>query len=306
MGESPPPLTFTQRHPILKQSLDDSLQLTWQQIGVPALAALGNFFVTLSNDYYANRLDFGGSLRSLLYSLGIGIGLYAFVAIVRAPFIVIGRQNRELIDVRHKVRDLERLASQSFPTSVPQEPPKPKPEANIQFVEYGLIEAHDEYGLLVPGFVAIGPHTAPNISDRLNRLVLAVFYENKPTEHEVGPATGLSARITYSQEGTVVARVNRGGWLYLSQGRITFKLNDKFALILAMVKQEGSELKHFAIQMLEYSQQWRQGHGSELCSGLYSVRVELIGENAGKIIKTFNFEVLLEAAKYSVKLLGEG
>jgi hypothetical protein len=108
----PPPVSFWDRRPILKQAIDDSRKLTWQQVGVPALAAMGNLITTLYNDYYANRLDVPGSVKTVLYSLLIGLFLYAIVAIVRAPFIVIGRQHQQLASLQQRLIGIQSLSHQ--------------------------------------------------------------------------------------------------------------------------------------------------------------------------------------------------
>jgi hypothetical protein len=61
--------SFAERHPILRQAIEDARNLTWQQIGVPSLAAVGNLIFTWINDYLLGRLDLQTGLRSLFFSL---------------------------------------------------------------------------------------------------------------------------------------------------------------------------------------------------------------------------------------------
>ncbi|HXQ37405.1 MAG TPA: hypothetical protein VN843_25570 [Anaerolineales bacterium] len=107
------PLTFSERHPILRQAVDDAIHLSWQQMGVPLLGASAGPIITLVNEYNAGRLHGWPDAKTLVYflvwSLVVGVTLYAIVAVVRAPFVVIGRQQRELADLKERLGLLEAM-----------------------------------------------------------------------------------------------------------------------------------------------------------------------------------------------------
>lgn len=113
-------LTFAQRHPILKQAWDDAVQLSWQQMGVPMLGVVASLSVTLIREYSADHLHGWPDAETFIYSLVlsglIGVALYALIAIIRAPFIVVGRQQRQLLDVNNRLSEVEsRPAASSTP-----------------------------------------------------------------------------------------------------------------------------------------------------------------------------------------------
>lgn len=113
----PSPIPFGERHPILKQAVIDAGQLTWQQIGVPALTTLSAFAIQVWNDYMAQRLNLGENLKTVLYSVSLGVVLYVLVALVRAPFVVIGRHQRHLADLSQRLATLPGTSFQIQPQS---------------------------------------------------------------------------------------------------------------------------------------------------------------------------------------------
>lgn len=193
MAESPQltsrDLSYSERHPIQKQAWDDGVKFSWQQIAVPGLGAIANLIVTLVNEQQAGRLhDITGVktfVYSLLWSLVVGVVLYAVVAIIRAPFVVIGRQSRELIDLRHQIATAARTESVQ---------PRTKPELDLQIYEAFInpsantatvflhVSLHNETGPRV----ANPPSHAYSLSLVVKKEVYQAAMQVDPEQHELG------------------------------------------------------------------------------------------------------------------------
>ena len=137
--------TFTQRHPVFVQALEDAIDLSWTQVGVPLLGVIGSFVVSLMNDYNANRLDWRGSLRSLIYSLLIGIALYVVVAIARAPFKVQAR----------KLSDFNKRLDEALAQGPLQSSQTPASLGDIEHIIERTLEQSYDLKKLEPNFVDI-------------------------------------------------------------------------------------------------------------------------------------------------------
>ena len=244
---SSPKLTYGQRHPIQKQAFDDAIQLSWQQIGVPALGALGSLIVTLLNEYNAGRLHDLAGVKSFVYSLAyallIGVVLYVIVAIVRAPFIVIGRQHRQLLELEGQVSDLAVRPLSPVPSyrRLPEPPAETAPrkvtktveiDPNIQSLDPEVLIANEQAdGIIVEGEIVeyyVWPEDSKNIG------VLALPFQNRiPENKPIGVVDYVVARVVIrSFDSDMTQELNRVAWLSEESHRVYFGQGDTRKLII--------------------------------------------------------------------------
>jgi hypothetical protein len=93
------PLPFWERHPILKQVYDDASELSKQQIILPSVMTVATFIAAL---LLGESISPWLVLRSAGLSIIVGVSLYLLIAILRAPFVIIGQHHREIIDLRQQ------------------------------------------------------------------------------------------------------------------------------------------------------------------------------------------------------------
>src|SRR2546428_11828608 len=92
--------TFSERHPILKQAWSDASELTIQQLAVPSATVVASF---VANIVLGESTSWWFWIRSAGLSLGIGLLLYVVIALIRAPFVLIGRHHQELRSVTERL-----------------------------------------------------------------------------------------------------------------------------------------------------------------------------------------------------------
>lgn len=96
-------LPFWERHPILKQIYDDASKLSKQQIILPSVMTVATFITTL---LLGESVSWWLIFRSTALSLAVGFGLYLLLAVLRAPFIVIGRHHRQIANLDQQLREI--------------------------------------------------------------------------------------------------------------------------------------------------------------------------------------------------------
>jgi len=251
-------LTFWQRHPILVQIGRDFGQLTWQQIGLPAGTALSATIIQLLNDYLADRLDWRATGETLFYSLALGAMLYLIVAIVRAPFVVIGAQYKRLLELDRRishltgqlqvVRPLPELIS-GLNEAAPRKVTKTvEIDPNIQPLETELFIAHEqEDGIIVEGEIIERYRWA---QDSKNLGVLALPFQNRiPENKPIGTADYVVARMVIrSFDSDVVQELNRIAWLSEDSHRVYFEQGDTRKLIILAFEGDADDPQISAIR----------------------------------------------------------
>lgn len=282
---------FFERHPILKQAFADASRLSWQQVGVPALGALANFIVSLYRDWEAGRLDMSLSGKNLLWSLLIGVALYAVIAVLRAPFVVIARTHQRVTCLDQRLLTIESTAS----AVVTSPPPAPlmleslerlyelkKLEGNIvQGDAEDVIAYTDGNGVIVSGVEA---------ESTKGFQALVVPYFNRSPERRVAPVEKVSARITYRYfDNHQPLMVHRGHWLGEKETEIDFSPNGPpRRLILATLEEKTVN----AIRRDFESYQGTATKREPLHGTLLRVHVELV--TASQPIPLKEFEYMLE------------
>jgi hypothetical protein len=221
-------LSYFQRHPILKQILDDARQLTWQQIGLPALAAMGNLIISLYRDYQANRLDVSASVKPFLYSLLIGMVLYVLVAIVRAPFIVMGRHHQQIANLNQRVVEVE-----NRPLPIPALLALPA-TPNLKLRRVSVVSVKTEIKDQIFG----SPDRTLNEYDgqeQRDGYAAVLEFVNDPTAGSVAEIARAKAILTYRETGGDHSLdVGSGVWLGLSSEYVPFEVGHSERLIVAV------------------------------------------------------------------------
>jgi hypothetical protein len=305
---SPLELTYWQRHPIQKQTLDDAVQLSWQQIGVPALGAVAGLTVTIMNEYNAGRLksltDVKPLLSSLLYSLAIALALYILVAVVRAPFIVAGRQNRELVGLGKRVNDLEQKPEQV--------PLTPVSMFEIEQAMERFMAQHYDIKKLEPNFVDMGDEYVEAYNDDKGVIVrgsshdkdnafhaLVRSFGNEHPRDKVRSLQRVSFRLNFicfdratRNEATAI-NIHRGAWLTEAEIEIDFPAHcpPRRAVI---VTAEGADNRVYAVRRdSDSTYKSILPLREELTGSIYKVFVTLLVESRN----SKNFQYFLEITR---------
>jgi hypothetical protein len=271
-----PTYSFTERHPILKQAIEDARNLTWQQIGVPSLAAIGNLIFTWINDYLLGRLDLQTGLRSLFFSLLIGLILYVIVAIIRAPFIVLARNHQNLLGLEERLRAAEQ---RPLLASAPGLMPAKKPEIICPDCSIVDMELTDRM-TLVEGSGC--------------QTVLADFYMMPVEDSERW--VEVRSRITfYDREFETHALVKEGVWLHSDSVSLAFHRGETKSLVLALLSPNGiSGYEHHSYETGTYPKytHLKPKVGKLDYENCY-VEVELFGEYMDqlRLKRTFWYEI---------------
>ncbi|MDQ1639950.1 MAG: hypothetical protein QOF62_3289 [Pyrinomonadaceae bacterium] len=232
-------LAFTERHPILSQAWDDAIHLSWQQMGVPVLGVLSSLLVTLAREYKAGHLhgwpDAQTFVYQLLWSALIGIALYAVVAVIRAPFIVLGRQNRRLIELGQNISDLE-----SRPVVVPpslltdgsalHQPDSAEPNI-VMRLDGGMLSAWGVQEIIYEG----------DYSTSYKVIVIRCKNERDSSPpRKVGGVGNVSAEISFTGYGEKHVHIpgDLGAWLREYGERVNFPVGVTHRLVVAKLEDE--------------------------------------------------------------------
>lgn len=295
---------FMERHPIFKQAIADAGQLTWQQVGVPGLTAVSSLVIQLWNDYAAHRLELATSVKTVLFSLLLGMALYVLVAIIRAPFVVIGRQHRQLLSLNQRLTEIDFSPKPSPSLSPLPDPGKLLPssvvatkvveiEPNIIALESEIYIAHnDEDGVIVEGEIRHRSVGGGFWWADDNLLALTVPYRNRLYEEgEVGEVGDVSAQITYYSFDTKKwpYEINRVAWLSEEESYVSFGLNDTHRLVI--VTAEGDKESHLYAVTRDFfgARKGRETRRMELLGDLFRVRISLLSESRNKVIKKSDY-----------------
>src|SRR5438270_6945044 len=143
-------LSFAERQPILYQIWVDTLKLSKEQVAIPLVMSVANFL----NDYSAGRVTSAPSaVKSIFVSCLIGVILYLLINIIRAPFIVIGKQHRQITHLTQRLADDEVTLNEveARPPVVIEKVaesvaalPEPKHEPNLVYVKSEIVEAYKD------------------------------------------------------------------------------------------------------------------------------------------------------------------
>lgn len=289
-------IPFSQRHPILKQAWDDACRLSWQQVGVPTVSAIATLLVSFYRDYYAGRLDLL-NLKNLGWSLLVGVVLYVIIAVARAPFVVIGRLQRELLEVRQGL-----AVSTGNPLFLPDPRGNTKLvqlEPNILASEPEFHTAHnDEDGVIVEGETIERPYgrSDPFWNDSNEDFVALVvpLFNHLTGNKEVGEIDRISAQVSYrlydsEKYSREVAHV---AWLSNEESYVDFRRDATHRLIIATLEEnsEGKEPDVFAVTRAFFgSRKGVETRRIPLSNGVIGVTISLKSEALGRIVKTFKY-----------------
>jgi hypothetical protein len=273
-----PTLQFAERHPVFMQAVDDARNLTWQQIGVPSLAAMGNLLFTWINDYLLGRLDWQSGLRSLFFSLVIGIILYIIVAAVRAPFIVLARNHQRLSLLDNKLALAE---ERLLTTSTSEVMPKNKPEIEPVLCYVTEMELTERMTLL---------------EGKGCQVALADFHMKPIEDSEYW--VEVRSQITFhliDVDLEAKLRIRDAVWLHSDKIRLDFHRGETRSLVLALLSPTGVLAYEHHLQ--EPGRNPKNTYLKPLTKPLNEdrlfVRVRLIGEylNQLRLDETFWYEI---------------
>jgi hypothetical protein len=214
-------LTSADGHPVFTQAKADARNLTWQQIGVPSLGAMGSLIYTWINDYKLGHLDLRGGLRSLFFSLLIGIGLYIIVAFVRAPFIILARNHQRLLQLSSRLIAVEDRSANMLTSSTVMPPNKPEIECPACYIaEMGLTDR-----------MCVEEGTG-------NQIALADFHMEPVEDSERW--VEVRTNITFHDMGFETRlRVNDGVWLHSDKISLAFHRGETKTLVVALLSPKG-------------------------------------------------------------------
>ena len=211
------------------------------------LGVIASLSVTLISQYRADHLhgwpDAWEFVQSLILSGLIGVALYALVAIIRAPFIVIGRQHRQLLDVNNRLAEVESLpvASSTPLLSAVSAVAHDSAEPNIVMrLDGGLVNAWGS-DLIYEG----------DYSSSYKTVVIRCKNERECSpSRKVGGVGNVSAEISFTGYGEKYFHIpgDLGAWLRERVERVNFPLGVTHKLVVAKLEDD----KLYAVQRQSY------------------------------------------------------
>lgn len=276
-------LVAADQHPIRTQVLVEARTLNKTQVGIPLGMTIATFIV---NCIRGEVVSFWTGAAWILISCAVGVLLYVLIALIRAPFIVIGRHHRAIAELSDEV---ERMRSTPH---LPIREPKSNP--NIVYAKTELVAAHiSKTDLIVEGaYRDFDSHG--QLARYYNINAVTALFRNEPeSSREVGEIRDVSAQVRYIPNEGAMLEISRGAWLSENANKVTFGLNDTHRLIIAFgTNREADGRQVWAAQRdFKGSAIGLKTEHMELRANRYEVRVRLIAEKTGEIIEDFNFDL---------------
>lgn len=304
LQKSPPTqsLTFWDRHPILKQASEDALDLSIQQVALPMVGTSSTLFIAW---WLGQIISWRGALVPIMGSLAVGLLLYILIALIRAPFVVIGRQRSQLYEIAHQVLELGQKVRTAEQARLDQQTqiaelnkkveqaalgtyasPQPlegfelkKLEPNVVWSMPRLVDAYRRSN---DGVIFVGGVRGSDEGENL-RAVVAPIENFLPPNKTIVRVRNVSARVFYKFfDKSSSFEINRGTWLSKGQCTVNFEVNDRHELVVATIE-EGNRL---FVNRCDGSKVVKD---SELIQDIISINVRLIAESESRTLRTFAY-----------------
>lgn len=222
------------------------------------MPSLFDYYPTIERSL-ANRLDWKATGKTLFYSLALGAVLYLIVATIRAPFVGIGHQHRQLLELDKRIVALTtqpqagRILAESKQEAL-GEPVSRKVtktveiDPNIQPLEPEILIAHEQSdAIIVEGGIA---GVMILSGEKGNFGVLALPFHNRiPEGKQIGMAHYVVARIVIrSCDRDTVQELNRVAWLSEESHRVFLGQGDTRKLIILVFEGRDDDPRVSAVR----------------------------------------------------------
>jgi hypothetical protein len=264
------------KRPILEQVWRDLTEFSKAQ-GIPAIfMGFGTFVAAIM---LGQITSLWSGFWLLVLSILAGLVFYALIAVVRAPFIVIGQHHRQLSDINQRLMNAESRLTEAYAVKQLPAPIKAEPkEPNIVYLSAEIVEAHRQHhGGIYEG-------RGPFINRRQEWFwACVVSFRNEVLKNrEIGGRGQVSAKISYvfQQEGGSKT-ASRAAWFATDRFHVTFGINDTQTLVVATFE----DWQLFAIQENPSS-----GFSDDrtkklpLLGDVHQIHIELISESESKVL----------------------
>jgi hypothetical protein len=222
-------------------------------------------------------------------SVVVGVILYALLAIVRAPFIVIGQHHRQILDVNQRLIDVEARYRDAVPLALPPETPKVEPEANLVCLRCEVAGSTRKHS---SGMFVEGPYDVALPSETITYIACVAVIDNKTDKtRKVGTARNVTARIMYPIPNRGVYEVGRGAWLSQADSKVTFYPSRGHRLILTVMAKHGP----FSLEGVELKHSDTYGLTAETVPlQTNEIEIDVALESEGTVLKQFHFVVMAD------------
>ena len=280
---------FISERPILWQAYLDLREFSKAQIVPASIMSLAAFIAAFLTGQVASA---GSAALFVLLSIVAGLVFYGLVAVVRAPFIVIGQQHRQLAELNQRLLEVESrtLNPASFLAAalLPAETPKEELEPNLVCLRTEWVACFQGH---LGMFVQTPFDEAP---EGESYLACVAVIDNQATRlRKVGPVLNVTARLRYRNE--MDYEIARGAWLSEPDSDVTFHSSRVHSLILAVTFEGGRG----GLQIVELRRTGATGVSADITPTLSDkITVEVILESDGVILKEFTLALSLESSGY--------